>query len=332
MASEKEIQKLQNSYLNSAAYKNQQRLINATIDDIAKKYGFDFSRDYANRQAEVIAQAERNAYNNSLRQNKSLYDQTIREIDTGIRNASNALDHEYFQQMLGQQQAQVNSGLNAGIAADQNLRLAMNKQAQLGGLYSQAENARMNELTRFGNEAMRLREALDLVEKQREINAEKIFQELREKGYNILSQDRKYANETAGLEWGRISDQIATQRELMALAQQKYLEELQMKLQRELENARLKQQRELETAKLKQQRELEEARLALQRQQLAAQQAAAKARASSYYTPSYSTSSSSKANLSEIEKLIKQYVNNPGNYKGGIGSQVGSRNVQRVSL
>lgn len=267
-------------------------MINATISDIAKKYGFDFSRDYANRQAEALAQAERNAYQNSLRQNQSLYEQNLRQIDTGIRNASNALDHEFFQQMLNQQQSQVNTGLNAGIAADQDLRLAMNKQAQLGSVYSQAENARQAELSRYSNEALRLREALDLVEKQRQANAEKMYQELLRQGYDILSNDRSYYNQVAGMEWQRYADMIAQQ---------------------------------LQERQLEQQRQLEEARLALQRQQMAAQRAMAQRQAAA-------STSINSANLSEIEKLIRQYINNPGNYKGGIGSQVGSRNRQRVSM
>lgn len=269
------IQRLQDSYKNSEAYKNQQRMINATIEDIAKKYGFDFSREYAERQAEALAQAERNAYQNSLRQNKSLYEQTMAQIEQDIRNASTSLDHEYFQQMLNQQQAQAVSGLNAGIAADQNLRLAMNKQAQLSDVYAQANLARQQELSRYGNEAMRLREALDLVEQQRIAKADEIYQQLRQLGYDILARDRDYANQTSQIEWGRISDQIKSELELITLAQQKALEQQRMALQRELEQARLKQERELTYAKLNQEK-------SLAAQRLAAQRAAASAQSSSY--------------------------------------------------
>src|SRR5690606_21338464 len=38
---------------------NQYRTEIATIKDIAKKYGFDYSREYAERQAAILAQAQR---------------------------------------------------------------------------------------------------------------------------------------------------------------------------------------------------------------------------------------------------------------------------------
>ncbi len=293
------IQRLQDSYKNSAAYKNQQRMINATIEDIAKKYGFDFSREYAERQAEALAQAERNAYQNSLRQNKSLYEQTMAQIEQDIRNANTALDHEYFQQMLNQQQAQAVSGLNAGIAADQNLRLAMSKQAQLSDVYAQANLARQQELSRYGNEAMRLREALDLVEQQRIARADEIYQQLRQLGYDILARDRDYANQTSQIEWGRISDQIKSELELITLAQQKALEQQRMALQRELEQARLKQERELTYAKLNQEK-------ALAAQRLAAQRAAASAQSSSY--------NSLKNYFESLLKKYRQEMNRRSSY------------------
>lgn len=185
----------QNQYNNSDAKTNYDRMQNATIDDIAKKYGFDFSREYANRQAEAEAQAKRNAYNNSLRLNETQNQETMQQIENNVRESNTALDHNYFQQMLAQQQSQANSGLNGGIAADQNLRLAMNKQAQLADVYKDANLGRMQESNRFNNESTRLSEALALVEQQKTAQAQELYQELLMRGYDILGQDRNWARQ-----------------------------------------------------------------------------------------------------------------------------------------
>lgn len=220
------VDQLYNQYMGSQAYQNQQKMQNATIQDIANKYGFNFSRDYANQQAEAQAQAQRNAYNNSLRQNQSQYNQSLSQIDKNIRDSNQAIDHSFFQNMLQQQQNQVNNGLNAGIAADQNLRLGMNAQAQLADVYGQANLARQQATRDYGLEAQRLREALDLVEQQKLADAEKYYQDALMRGYDILGQERSYAASNAANEWARIADQVATALQQQQMAQQERLAKL----------------------------------------------------------------------------------------------------------
>lgn len=220
------VDQLYNQYMGSQAYQNQQKMQNATIQDIANKYGFNFSRDYANQQAEAQAQAQRNAYNNSLRQNQSQYKQSLSQIDKNIRDSNQAIDHSFFQDMLQQQQNQVNNGLNAGIAADQNLRLGMNAQAQLADVYGQANLARQQATRDYGLEAQRLREALDLVEQQKLADAEKYYQDALMRGYDILGQERSYAASNAANEWARIADQVATALQQQQMAQQERLAKL----------------------------------------------------------------------------------------------------------
>jgi hypothetical protein len=142
---------------------NQYKTQSATIDDIAKKYGFDYSRDYAKRQAEAEAQAKRNAVLDSQRKNSSNKDINLKSIDNNLMNTADSLDRNYFQKYMQQAQNQTNNGLNAGIAADQDLRLGMARQAEMGAAYRDANLGRMQENSRFTNEDLRLAESLGLI-------------------------------------------------------------------------------------------------------------------------------------------------------------------------
>lgn len=193
----------------------------ATINDVAKKYGFDFSQGYANRQAAVEAQAERNTYNNSIRQNNSLNQNTMKTIDNGMRESSSALDHDYFQKYLAQQQAQAGAGLNAGIAADQNTRMAFQKQSQFSNVLRDAQQARTEELSRYNLEAQRLAEALGLVDKSEKVNAQRYYQDLLAQGHGILSNDRSFGLQYDQFAWQKQMDeaQLALQRQQLAAQQ-----------------------------------------------------------------------------------------------------------------
>lgn len=95
----------------------------ATIRDLEKKFGFDYSREYAERQAEVLAQAQRDAI------------QTARErAQMETESAKTDLDHDFFNQYLQQRQGMADIGLNAGIAAERDLRLGMNQQHALSDI------------------------------------------------------------------------------------------------------------------------------------------------------------------------------------------------------
>lgn len=134
----------------------------ATIDDISKKYGFDYSREYAERQAAILAQAQRDEV--EAARARSEYETESAQTD---------LEHDFFQQYLEQRQALVDSGLNAGIASERDLRLEMNRQYALADilanqqLYNQELDANMQRIS-----------AEELT------YAEKLFQERMQQGFS----------------------------------------------------------------------------------------------------------------------------------------------------
>jgi hypothetical protein len=144
---QKQNEQVRNDYLYSPQVDpNQYRTQEATIEDIAKKYGFDYSRDYAKRQAELIKQ-----------QKSDDIGVAKKKVDNYLMDQAEALDRNYFQQYMQQAQNQVNSGLNAGIAADQDLRMAMARQAEMSGAYRDANAQHMDydqQLARLGAEAL----------------------------------------------------------------------------------------------------------------------------------------------------------------------------------
>jgi hypothetical protein len=196
------------AYKNGKEYKNAEKLQGMTIDDIAKKYGFDFSKGYADRQAETAAQAQRNVYNAQSRENKSANEINMQRISNNYDSAAGDLDKGYFQQFLGTKQGQANRGLNAGIAANQNLQLAMNKQGEVADLWKQRNTNTQEESMRFANQNQTISEALAQVEKEKYANAENIYQNLLSKGYDILSSDRASANQWADSAWNRTAFDI----------------------------------------------------------------------------------------------------------------------------
>lgn len=165
---------------------------NATISSIASKYGFDFSRDTARQQAEAEAQAQRNANADAQRRNKSSNELNTAKIDANIMNAVEGLDANYFQQGLAQQQNQVNSGLNAGIANDQALRLQMARQAEMADVYRDANLGLMEEQQRFSNDDVRLSEALGLINQQALAREQSLWDEQQKYLYDVIAQDRNH--------------------------------------------------------------------------------------------------------------------------------------------
>jgi hypothetical protein len=195
-------------YQNSQERQNSLKWQNATINDVAKKYGFNFSKDYANQQAEAVAAAQRNQYNSAARQNQSTNMQTMKELDTNLKDGIVGTENTFFQNYLQQRQNQANRGLNAGVQADQDLRLGMNQQSVLAGLYRDTNNARSKEMDRFNNQALDITEALALVEKQKLTEAEKLYQEMITKGYGILGTERGWYNTLDQQAYGRYQDDI----------------------------------------------------------------------------------------------------------------------------
>lgn len=185
------------NYLNSLNERNkpyasvnpdQYRTQEATIDDIAKKYGFDFSREYANRQAEAEAQAKRNAVEDAKRKNASNKELNMKGIDNNLMDMADGLDRNYFQKGLQQAQMQTENGLNGGIAADQNLRLAMSRQAEMGGAYRDANLGRMQENQRFTNDDLRLAEEMGLIDQQALAREDSLFNDRLQLGFDNAMQ------------------------------------------------------------------------------------------------------------------------------------------------
>jgi hypothetical protein len=107
----------------------------ATVDDIAKKYGFDYSRDYAKSQAEIIKQQQQDGLN-----------ETRQRAENDLRSSVESLDRNYFQQYQDMLQNQATTGINGALAADQALRSGMARQASMGDAYRDynAQNYEIN--------------------------------------------------------------------------------------------------------------------------------------------------------------------------------------------
>lgn len=147
---------------------NKYKTTTASVGDISKKYGIDYSREYAKRQAEAAAQAKRTGLNNQLAQ-----------TDTGVRNASDAIDKTYFQKGLQQAQSNVNGGVNAGLANETNLRLGMSRQAEIADMQREAQTARQG-----------INQQLTDVETARVAQEESMYQERLQQAIAMIQQDR----------------------------------------------------------------------------------------------------------------------------------------------
>lgn len=197
-----------NNYNSSAERQNSLKWQNATINDVAKKYGFNFSKDYANQQAESVAQAQRNQYNAAQRTNKSANMQTMKELDSNLKDGIVGTENTFFQNYLAQRQNQANRGINSGMQADQDLRLGMNQQSVLAGLYRDTNNNRAKEMDRFNNQSLEIQEALALVEQQKLTEAEKLYQEMITRGYGMLGTERSWYNTLDQQRYGQYQDDI----------------------------------------------------------------------------------------------------------------------------
>lgn len=198
----------QNSYQNSQAKADANKWNNATIQDLASKYGFDYSRDYAKQQAEAEAQALRNANANAVRQNETSNKLNKTAIDNNLMNEAEALDRNYFQKYLTQAQDQTNSGLNAGIASDQDLRLQMNRQAEMGDSYRDASLGKMTEDQRFSNTGISLTEGLGLINQQALAREDSLYNDRLQQGFGNLQSERGYFSGLDQQEWSRSQTDI----------------------------------------------------------------------------------------------------------------------------
>lgn len=196
------------AYKQGAGYQGYMDSMNQTVDSIASKYGFTFNRDAARQQAEAEAQALRDANADSNRKNESANKLNTSKIDSNLMNMAEGLDRSYFQQMLGQQQNQVNGGLNAGIASDQDLRLQMSRQAEMGSAYRDANLGKMSEQERFTNEQLRLSDALGTINQQALAREQALAKDWEMQMYDVISNDRNFYQGAANMEWGQSQDMV----------------------------------------------------------------------------------------------------------------------------
>lgn len=196
------------NYQNSQAAQDASKWQNATISDIAAKYGFNYSPEYAKQQAEAEAQALRNANADAQRRNESNKKLGLSDIDNNLMNMAEALDRNYFQQFLQQQQNQVGSGLNGGIASDQDLRLQMNRQAEMGASYRDANQGRMRINENFSLEDLRLAEQMGLIDQQALARADSLYNDRLQQGFQNLQSERGFYTDLDQQQWNRSQTEI----------------------------------------------------------------------------------------------------------------------------
>jgi hypothetical protein len=155
-----------------------------SIEDLEGMYGFDYSREYAKKQAEAEAQALRNANADAQRRNSTNKEENLKAIDNNLMNMADALDRNYFNQYQQQRQAQANNGVTGGVQSEQDLRLAMSRQANMGEAYRDANLGIMRENNRFTNDDLRLAEALGLINQQALAREDSLYNERRQQGFN----------------------------------------------------------------------------------------------------------------------------------------------------
>ena len=112
---------------------NQYRTNNTQLADLKKQFGLDYSRGYAQQQAQTMADAKRTGLNSQMQQ-----------VNANVNGANDALSRDTFQKMQNQYQSQVGAGINGGMQADQNLRLSMSRQAAMGDIYRDAAVQKSN--------------------------------------------------------------------------------------------------------------------------------------------------------------------------------------------
>lgn len=203
-----QISQANQNYYNSKAYTGYQESLDQTIDGLASKYGFTFNRDVANQQAEAEAQALRDANADAQRKNVASNESNTNKINANLMNMAENLERSYFQQALNQSQNQVNSGLNAGIAADQDLRLQMARAAEMSAANRDANLGLIDEQNRFTNEELRLAEALGTINQQATARGNELVNNWEQQMFqNILSDRDSYMN-AANMEWGQSQDLV----------------------------------------------------------------------------------------------------------------------------
>lgn len=110
-----------------------------TIDELSKKYGFDYSREYAERQGQTIGNARRDEV-----------EAARARLEYETEAAKTDLEHESFGAYLEQRQEMVDRGMNAGIQAEGELQLEMQRQYALSDILAEEQLANQELDRRLG--------------------------------------------------------------------------------------------------------------------------------------------------------------------------------------
>jgi hypothetical protein len=104
-----------------------------SLSDVQKEFGLQDAQKYADQISGANAQSKLDGIEAQRRQ-----------IDQGLREGQSALDVDFFHQFRNQKEMMAQRGLNAGIAAQKDTQLDMNRQAQLGNLLRDANRSKDN--------------------------------------------------------------------------------------------------------------------------------------------------------------------------------------------
>jgi len=163
----------------------------AAIKDLKSKYGFNYDLEYANRQAAVERQQKQLA----LQQQRAAVDRDVQSMDR-------SLSHNYFMRYMNQAQNQANQGINAGMAADQNMRLQMARMSEMADIYNKAFDQKRQ-----------IDEQLAMLPQEEKVRAEQLrnerLQQLFENALQLqqVGMDMRRADEDIKLGWARLEEE-----------------------------------------------------------------------------------------------------------------------------
>ena len=163
----------------------------AAIKDLRNKYGFNYNPEFANRQAALERQSKQLA----LQQQRAA-------VDRDVQSADRSLSQNYFMRYMNQAQNQTNQGINAGMAADQNLRLQMSRMAEMADVYNKAFDTKRQ-----------IDQQLAMLPQEEKVRAEQLrnerLQQLFENAMELqrLGMDESARQEELKLGWARLQEE-----------------------------------------------------------------------------------------------------------------------------
>lgn len=141
-----------------------------TVQDIEKKFGFDFSRKYAERQAGVKAQGKRDEI------------QTARDrAQYELERSKTDLEHGYFLKHREDRQEMADRGILGGVAAERELRTTMDHQRDLGRVLEEHQLIQQD-----------LDRRLKTVSREEQLEAERIYNERLAQAFDMAMEHSRF--------------------------------------------------------------------------------------------------------------------------------------------